>query len=384
MRSARRVACTNSSRTRAMSALVISRGTCQSGAYGRGEGAIVCQAPSSGLSALPPTAGAAVEPLRPACPSCRPCAATPYFLQKSMTRFIAASFSSEYIPAHFREMRPSALTCVDSVITSAPAPRENWPRCIRCQSLAVPLSELYWHIGETTMRFFRARLRRVIGAKRAIAMLRVSVEVLDRDAESGFRKKTGAAGAAPCPPLDHSSAVQVLWDLCRGEDVVARILELAAQVVQVDVEELSFPLAHLARHDHGLDIGAVHQRHDGARHVVERRHVDSGRVEDDDVGLLARGERARLLVQPQVLRAVDGGEAQHVARRQRGRDAGGRCWPTKEKARGWYRGLRKLPISGIGQVLIPIGTVEDHLVHDHALHVHAHAHLGEEVRRHRH
>jgi len=46
-------------------------------------------------------------------------------LQNSITRFIAASFSSEYIPAHFSEMRPSALTWVDSVITSAPAPREN-------------------------------------------------------------------------------------------------------------------------------------------------------------------------------------------------------------------------------------------------------------------
>src|SRR6267378_4366433 len=353
MRTARRVAWTNSSRTRTMSALVISRGTCQSGAYGIAEGAIVCQAPSSGLSGLPPCAGGRVEPLRPACPSCRPCAATPYFLQKSMTRFIAASFSSEYIPAHFSEMRPSALTCVDSVITSAPAPSENWPRCIRCQSLAVPLSELYWHIGETTMRFFRVKLRSVIGAKRALAMLRVSVEVLDRDAESGFWKKTGAAGAAPCRPSDHSSAVQVLRDLRRGEDIVARVLELAAQIVQVDVEQLPLPLAHLARDDDGLDVGAVHQRHYGPRHVVERRHVDRGRVEDDDVGLLARGERARLLVEPQVLRAVDGGVAQDVARREQ------RGHIDRERRLG-------IRIQGIWRKSL----IEDHLVHDHALHVH--------------
>src|SRR2546425_735656 len=61
-----------------------------------------------------------------------------------------------------------------------------------------------------------------------------------------------------------------------------------------------------------------------ARHLVERRHVDPGGVEDDDVGLLARSERAGLSVEPQMLRAVDGGEAQHVARREQGRRAGRR------------------------------------------------------------
>src|SRR5882762_9162076 len=276
MRSARRVACTNSSRTRAMSAFVISRGTCQSGAYGSGEGAIVCQAPSSVFSGLPPCAGGRVEPLRPACPSCKPSAATPYFLQKSMTRFIAASFSSEYMPAHFSEMRPSALTCVDSVITSAPAPSENWPRCIRCQSLAVPLSELYWHIGETTMRFFRARPRRVIGANRALAMLFESpCWVCDRGAASGKRsmprtraacaqdradprKKRGGRSRPAFLRISASvGAEQVLVDVRRLEQEVARSLELPAKVRQIDVDQLPLPLAHLAGDDHGLDVGAV-------------------------------------------------------------------------------------------------------------------------------
>src|SRR5258708_26224691 len=277
MRRARRGALTNSSRTRTMSALVISRGTCQSGAYGSAAGAIVCPAPSSGLSGLPPRAGGRVEPLRPACPSCRPCAVTPYFLQKSMTRFIAASFSSEYMPAHFSEMRPSALTCVDSVITSAPAPSENWPRCIRCQSLAVPLSELYWHIGETTMRFFRARPRSVIGVKSALAMSSLRVGVCDRGAASGERSMPRTHAACACdragsrkkqgrpePPLSVRRSLlaeQVLRDLRRGEDVVARVLELPAQIVQVDVEQLPLPLAHLARDAHRLDVRAVHQRY---------------------------------------------------------------------------------------------------------------------------
>src|SRR5207247_8606251 len=93
-----------------------------------------------------------------------------------------------------------------------------------------------------------------------------------------------------------------------------------------------------------LDVGAVHQRDDRSRHVVERRHVYGGGVEDDDVGLLARGERARLFVEPQVLRAVDGGEPQRVARRQRGRYTGGRCWAIREEAGGGDRGARELPV----------------------------------------
>ena len=86
---------------------------------------------------------------------------------------------------------------------------------------------------------------------------------------------------------------------CRGEDMVARVLELPAQVRKIDVEQLALPLAHLAGDDHRLDVGAVHQRDHRPRHLVERRHVDRFGVENDDVGLLARRERADLAVQPQ-------------------------------------------------------------------------------------
>ena len=58
-----------------------------------------------------------------------------------------------------------------------------------------------------------------------------------------------------------------------------------------------------------------------------------------------------LLVEPQVLRAVDGGVAQHVARREQRRRAGGQASAT-----GWDG--------------VEISLLEDHLVHDHALHVH--------------
>jgi len=94
-----------------------------------------------------------------------------------------------------------------------------------------------------------------------------------------------------------------------AKTLVAGVLELPAQMPQIDIEEPPLPLAHLAGHDHGLDVGAVHQRDDRPRHVVEGRHIERGRVEDDDVGLLARGEGSGLPGEPEVLRAVDGGEA---------------------------------------------------------------------------
>src|SRR5262249_49172221 len=104
---------------------------------------------------LPPAAGGVVGPVRPACASCTPSFATPYWRQKSCIRLSAASFSSDHMPAHFGEMRPCGMTLVISHITSPAQPSDMLPRCIRCHSLAEPLLELYWHIGETTIRFGR-------------------------------------------------------------------------------------------------------------------------------------------------------------------------------------------------------------------------------------
>ncbi len=63
---------------------------------------------------------------------------------------ICASFHS---PASCGEMRPPGVTAVASQITSAAPPTAREPRWTRCQSLAIPSSEEYWHIGETPMRF---------------------------------------------------------------------------------------------------------------------------------------------------------------------------------------------------------------------------------------
>ena len=95
----------------------------------------------------------------------------------------------------------------------------------------------------------------------------------------------------------------------------------------------------------------VHQRYDRPRHVVERRHVGRGRVEDDDVGLLARRERTGLAVQPQVLRAVDGGEPQHVAHIEERRRVGGRRRPLVGDSKSpcsriiWFTTMRCMVIA---------------------------------------
>src|SRR5471032_1870679 len=138
------------------------------------EGASGVHASGPSRIGLPPAPGGVVGALRPACASCTPSLATPYCRQKSCTRLSAASFSSEYMPAHFGEMRPCGLTLVISHITSPAAPSDILPSHIRCQSLAEPLVELYWHIGETTTRFGRVRPRMVIGENRMLAMGEIS------------------------------------------------------------------------------------------------------------------------------------------------------------------------------------------------------------------
>ena len=77
-------------------------------------------------------------------------------------------------PGAFVRDAADRLTLVISVITSAAAPSEKLPRCIRCQSLAEPSVELYWHIGETTTRLGNVSPRKVIGENSALAILQVS------------------------------------------------------------------------------------------------------------------------------------------------------------------------------------------------------------------
>ncbi len=56
----------------------------------------------------------------------------------------------------------------------------------------------------------------------------------------------------------------------------------------------------------------LHQRHDGARHVVQRRDVERSGIQQDDVGFLAGGQRAGLVVELQPAGAFDGGKADRI------------------------------------------------------------------------
>src|SRR5215470_10754403 len=65
-------------------------------------------------------------------------------------------------------MRPCRSTSVIST-TRRPAPElASMPRWVTCQSEATPSLALYWHIGETTMRFASSRSASLIGEKRAV------------------------------------------------------------------------------------------------------------------------------------------------------------------------------------------------------------------------
>src|ERR1039457_802271 len=174
MRSTRLVAAANSARQRLMSSLVMACGIAQPVSYGIADGASGVHASGPSRIGFSAPAGGGVGGVRPACASCAPSLATPYWRQKSCTRLSAASLSSEYMPAHFGEMRPWRLTLVISHITSPAAPSDILPRCIRCQSLAEPSLELYWHIGDTTTRFGSVRPRSVIGENRTLAIFRFS------------------------------------------------------------------------------------------------------------------------------------------------------------------------------------------------------------------
>src|SRR5690349_14880590 len=91
-------------------------------------------------------------------------------------------------------MRPCRSTWVAST-TSKPAPElASMPRCVRCQSLATPSLALYWHIGDTTMRFASVRSASLIGENRALG-IGLHIVWTDWDAGNGLRDLKRVNGA---------------------------------------------------------------------------------------------------------------------------------------------------------------------------------------------
>src|SRR5690348_8685124 len=67
-------------------------------------------------------------------------------------------------------MRPARSTAVASIIKSPAPDTASEPRCCLCQSLALPSSALYWHIGDTTMRLASVTSRRLMDVKSELGM----------------------------------------------------------------------------------------------------------------------------------------------------------------------------------------------------------------------
>ena len=67
-------------------------------------------------------------------------------------------------------IRPIADTAVASIVNNPAPDCSSWPQCTVCQSVAQPSTAEYWHIGETTMRLARVRLRSLKGVKRVADM----------------------------------------------------------------------------------------------------------------------------------------------------------------------------------------------------------------------
>src|SRR3972149_8116619 len=69
-------------------------------------------------------------------------------------------------------IRPSGETAVASVITRAAPPIARLPRCTRCQSVGIPSTAEYWHIGETKIRFLNTSSLRRRGENRSALFMR--------------------------------------------------------------------------------------------------------------------------------------------------------------------------------------------------------------------
>src|SRR6185312_2038125 len=54
-------------------------------------------------------------------------------------------------------MRPSAVTAVASIVSSAAPDKARWPRWMTCQSVMQPSMAEYWHIGAMMMRLASER-----------------------------------------------------------------------------------------------------------------------------------------------------------------------------------------------------------------------------------
>ena len=122
-------------------------------------------------------------------------------------------------------MRPRRSTSVISAITR-PAPEfASMPRWLRCQSEATPSSALYWHMGETTIRFASSRSASRIGENRALVMSHGDGWEGRQEAERQHREWSAAAASNPTgPPRRHPEPKPVrVMPPCAAPGLAARV-----------------------------------------------------------------------------------------------------------------------------------------------------------------
>src|SRR6478609_5603009 len=162
---------------------------------------------------------------------------------KSTTRRHAAACSSFQIPTSSGLIRPSGETAAASVMMRPARPMANEPRRTRCQSLGMPSTDEYWHMGATHSRWGMVSPFRVMGSNRR-----------------GFRRGTrvpsivrwGVDGSLVGAPATEEG------------EVAADHRRRLEQLRQVILDELLDRHARRRHRDvHGADVSSVRTDHGG-------------------------------------------------------------------------------------------------------------------------
>src|SRR6185312_1132917 len=99
-------------------------------------------------------------------------------------------------------MRPVASTAVASMQKIEAPDSASELMWVKCQSLASPLTDEYWHIGATMMRLARLRPRSLIGVNRAL----MGGDPDRREATRMSSEPSGVAQPAPAATLPYGQA----------------------------------------------------------------------------------------------------------------------------------------------------------------------------------
>ena len=81
---------------------------------------------------------------------------------------------------------------------------------------------------------------------------------------------------------------------------------LARNLCRIERGELALAAEDTAVHHHGVDVAGLRQEHHRIVGIADRRHVEIGRADQDQIGALAGRQRADLVGNPEIARAVDG------------------------------------------------------------------------------